>query len=148
MAIEPGPQWQDHPQTNSLYDAEGAWMNTSPAAGQRLDTAESQKFLRKVTGRDIPIHNIPNLSIRDHTGKAISPLGYTMEKEGLLVNPDMVGNTHKVGFLTHESGHALGAKGHGPELASRHLDIVRRHLGHKEAKSLQDHYNRLKVGYR
>jgi hypothetical protein len=146
--MDAGQQWGDHPQTDNLYDAEGAWMSTSPAAGQRLDTADSQKFLRKVTGRDISIHSIPDLSIRDHKGKAISPLGYTMEPEGLLVNPDMVGDTHKVGFLTHESGHALGAKGHGPELASRHLDIVRRHLGHKEAKNLQDHYDRLKVGYR
>jgi len=146
--MDKGLQWQDHPQTNNLYDAEGAWMNSSPAAGQRLDTADSQKFLQKITGRSIGIHSVPGLSIRDHTGKAIAPLGYTMEKEGLLVNPDMVGDTHKVGFLTHESSHALGANGHGPELASRHLDVVRRVLGHKEAKGLQDHYDRLKVGYR
>lgn len=147
---EPSEQvpWRDHPQTDRLYNAEHAWMNITPAAHQQLSSGDAEGLLRQISGRrSTRIIENPVLGVTDLTGKRTERIPYMVSGGHLMVNPNEVGPKYHVGMLTHEGAHLLGETGHGPNLASRHLDVVNRVMGPSEYKSLRDIYDHFKVSY-
>lgn len=134
--------WEDHPQTGSLYQAEANWTAASPEASKRISVADAGSLLKDITGKRVRVEENPELGSK-HTG----PIAYVSHRGKLLVNPSITGDTHKIGFITHEAPHLMNVVGHGPNMAAKHLEVVRRALGDTDYKALKDHYDRLKVNY-
>ena len=135
--------WKDHPQTSSLYAAEGDWIKSDSSAGQQLSRRKAQKFMRSITGTKTKVILDSKLSIRDEQGNAIQPLNGMVHEGNLFVNPKIVGKKFSKGDITHEAAHIIDDKdGHGPHLAAKNLYVLKQHLGQEAHDSLLTHYKK------